>query len=162
LTVTLYLSGKIGRFRADINFENQEYSAFFDGDGEIWCAPDPGLILDGMESPSRDGACARESEAATGGSLVLMAFGPLFVPGAYTDVTITSKRRETILGQRADCYTEQLEETVDLEYCFSADSMLLRVGSNEAGLTLQRYEATQIEEATDQDFEPPYPIVDTE
>jgi hypothetical protein len=158
--VDLYLSGTAERFRADATFPGgDEVKVFVEGESEVWCSPDPSLLLDDLQSISSDGACTRDSTAFLNGVLLETIAPLLALREEYADVVITSGRQDTILDQRVDCFVAEFQGPPGLEYCFSRESRLLRVATIEAADGFA-YTATAVDEASDTDFEPPYPIVE--
>jgi hypothetical protein len=157
--VVLYLSGVPGRFRADLAYQDQDYSMFVDGEDEIWCSPDPGLILEGKESSSREGVCARDSEAAIG-SLFLLPFGPILARTPdFADISVVSTYSQNVLDEPVDCFELKIDGTsTGADHCFTRDSRLLFVALDESDEVIT-YSAVQVGTVSDDDLELPYSLV---
>lgn len=158
-SISLYLSGTPGRFRADVVGEDGTDSIFGRGDDWVSC--------EGQNAQVESGRCVvgSQTQALGLGAALLTPLMPVLVDtsasGINDEVTVISTRRGSALGRETECYTVRLFEgdLLTSEYCFSDDSTMLHWGQMLGGEPLE-YDAVAEEAVTDVDFEPPYPIVD--
>lgn len=149
LQFSLLTSGTVGKFRVDSGFGDTIHIILDDGTNTLYCS--------NSVKAATDGSCTYKYAAFAG----FMEFPLWSGVSSAGQAEVISESHEQILGATARCF-QTLYEAWEVDYCYSADFRLLRSRWQLNDGMPSIYTAITVEGVRETDFEPPYPIVESD